>query len=132
MVVKVTTRKLSGKRKSGGDLLKRRRNVAYSLLVISITISAITYFLFAYPSWIFWLFILLPLVILLLALKVEAVIIVPGFVLSFTSLFFLVLGGSELISSFRYLMVSASFLYLAGSTLLLIDSVNIKSKKKHE
>jgi hypothetical protein len=112
--------------------LKRRKYAAHSLLVISVIISTITYFLFAYPSWIFWLFILLPLVILLLALIVEAAIIVSGFVLSFTSLIFLVLGGSEFDASFRYLMICASFLFLIGSTLLLIDSVNGKSKKKYE
>jgi hypothetical protein len=112
--------------------LKKKKYIAYSLLVISVIISTIMYFLFAYPSWIFWLFILLPLVILLLALIVEAAIIVSGFVLSFTSLIFLVLGGSEFNASFRYLMICASFLFLVGSTILLLDSVNGKGKHKHE
>jgi hypothetical protein len=109
--------------------LRKRKYTGYTLTVIGLLLSTLAYFLFGYPGWSFWLLIVLPLAILLLAMFVETVIIISGFVLSFSSLLFLFLGGSELIPSFRYLMVSTSCLFLTGSALLLLDSVNSKNEK---
>jgi hypothetical protein len=93
--------------------LKKIKYAAYSLMVIGLILGLIGYSLFGYPDTSYWLLIILPLAILLLAVIVEVAGVASGLVLSFVSLLLFGGRGSDFDRNFCYFMICISFLFLS-------------------